>query len=40
MIKVIRKQSIDSPSMSVISNKDIEALVVDESIILLEPVKE
>ena len=40
MINVIRKQSIDNPSRSIISNKDIEALVVDESIILLEPVKQ
>lgn len=40
MINVIRKQPIGETPTSVISHTDIEALVVDESIILLEAVKQ
>ena len=40
MINVIRKQPTGDTPKSIISHTDIEALVVEESIILLEPVKQ
>ena len=40
MINVIRKQNISNLSEGRISATDIEALVVDESVILLEAVKQ
>ena len=40
MSNVIRKQSMTNTTQSIISPRDIEAVVTPESVILLEPVKQ